>query len=108
MLCPLQIDHMSGEVQGLVSGDVVVTVGYKIGPRGPTEATVSHRLRLDGRVIENCATTFKERADVVREPQRREDRAHRTRETRRKVVFRYHQRNAFRYAVCAPHVQNVL
>ena len=59
VLHPFQVDHVRGEIGRGVSLDVVVFVGDKIRPRGPTQAAVLQALGLNRRVVERGAPPSK-------------------------------------------------
>src|SRR5258706_58030 len=99
MLHPLEVNHARGEVECCISGDIVVRVGHKVRPSGPSETAILHRFRLDWGMVENSATSFKKRANVIGQPERRKDRAHWSSQPRREMVLGDHQWNIGRYAI---------
>src|ERR1051325_1338286 len=107
MLRPFQVDHPRAPVRRCVPGDVVIAIGHEVRPRGGTQTAVLHRLWLDWRMIECRSAALKEGADVVRQPEGRKDRAHRTGQPPRDVAFRDHYWRLFWHTCRAERVENV-
>src|SRR3984957_2156941 len=107
MLHPLQINHPGALVKRRVTEDVVVGISDEIRPGRPAKARVMQSFGLYGRMVKDGAAAFEERADVVGEPESRENRAHWTGESRGQMVLRDHERDVFRHAIVSPDLQNM-
>ena len=107
VLNPFQIDHVGGEVERGVSGDVVLCIGHEVRPCRPSQTAVMNRLWLNRRMVKNSAPSLQKRSDIIGEPERRENRAHRSCESGSEVILRDHERDLFRHSVVSPDLKNV-
>src|SRR5260370_24423219 len=108
VLYPLDVDHAGSPIGRRVSGNVVVAVGNKVRPRGRAQAGILDWLRLNWRMVKGRTAALEKRADVVGQPKRGEDRAHRPGQAPRYVALGNHDGNLFGDASFSQGSENVL
>src|SRR5215475_3889088 len=76
VLHPVQINHTGAVVKSCVAEDVVIGISDEVRPGRPAKARVMQSFRLNRRMVEDRASAFEERANVVSKPKSGKDCAH--------------------------------